>query len=114
MPYTDRGWFEYILPHELRYFGSPRKSAITDHDPRNFSKLDQVTSAIDTADSVPEGCEIWIRPSYKAKGWRGQKTPGWLVIYWVDHRYRCILSEMPFDDLPLSGEDDSAFLYLLR
>jgi len=114
MPYTDRGWSEYILPHGLRHFGNPRKSAITDLDLRNFSKLDQVTSAIDTGDSVPEGCEIWIRPSYKAKGWRGQKTPGWLVIYWVDHRYRCILSEMPFDDLPLSGEDDSAFLYLLR
>jgi len=100
----------YILPHGLRYFGNPRKSATTDHDPRKISKPDQVTSAIDTVDSVPEGCEIWIRPSYEAMGWRRQKTPGWLVIYWADHRYRQILNEMPSDDLPLSGEVDSALL----
>ena len=112
-PYADRGWFEYILPHGLRYFGNPRKSTTTDLDLRNFSKLDQVTSAIDTVDSVPEGCEIWVRPSYKAMRWRRPKTPGRLVIYWVDHRYRRILNEMPSDDLPLSGEDDSAFSYLL-
>ena len=91
----------YILPHGLRYFGNPRKSATTDHDPRKISKPDQVTSAIDTVDSVPEGCDIWIRPSYKAMGWRRQKTPGRLVMYWVDHRYRRILNEMPSDDLPL-------------
>jgi len=39
--------------------------------------------------------------------------PGWLVIYWADHRYRRILN-VPSNDLPLSGEDDSAFSYLLR
>ena len=109
MPYADRGWFEYQLPHGLRYFGNPRKSATTDLDLRNFSKLDQVTNTIDTADSVPEGCEIWIRPSYQAIGWGRRKTPGRLVIYWVDHRYRRILSEVPSDDLPVSGEDDSEF-----
>jgi len=54
-PYTEHGWFEYILPHGLRYFGNPHKSAITDLDLRNFSTLDQVTSAIDTVDSVPDG-----------------------------------------------------------
>jgi len=70
-------------------------------------------SAIDVADSVPEGCEIWIRPSYKAMGWRRRKTPGRSVIHWVDHRYCWILNEMPIDDLPLSGADDSAFSYLL-
>jgi len=113
MPYADRGWFEYILPHRLRYFGNPCKSTTTNLDLQNFSKLDQVTSAIDTVDSVPEGCEIWVRPSYSAMGRRRQKTSRRLVIYWVDHRYRRILNEMPSDDLPLSGEDDGAFSYLI-
>ena len=80
-PYANRRWFEYILPHRLRYFGNPHKSATTDLDLRNFFKLDQVTGAIDAVGSVPEGCEIWIRPSYKAMGWRRQKTPGRLVVY---------------------------------
>ena len=62
---------------------------------------------------MPEGCEIWVRPSYSATGWRRQKTSGRLVVYWVDHRYRRILNEMPSDDLPLSGEDDGAFSYLI-
>jgi len=31
-PYADRGWFEYILLHGLRYFGNPHKSATTDLD----------------------------------------------------------------------------------
>jgi len=93
-----------------RYFGNPRKSAATDLDLRNIFKLDQVTGAVDAVDSVPEGWEIWIWPM----GWRRQKTPGRPVIHWVDHRYCRILNEMPFDDLPLSGEDDSAFSYLLR
>ena len=39
-PHTDRRWFEYILPHGLRYFNNPRKSATTALDLRNFSKLD--------------------------------------------------------------------------
>jgi len=109
MPYADCGWFEYMPPHGLRYFGNPRKSTTTDFDLQNFSKLNQVTSVIDTVDSVPEGCKIWVRLSYSATGWRRQKTPGRLVIYWVDHRYHRILNEMPSDDLPLLREDDSAF-----
>ena len=40
MPHTDHRWFEYILPHRLRYFNNPRKSATTALDLRNFSKLD--------------------------------------------------------------------------
>jgi len=60
-------------------------------------------------DSVLEECEIWIRLSYKVVGWRRQKMPGRLVIYWVDHRYHRILDEMPSSDLRLSGEDDSEF-----
>jgi len=40
MPYyADHGWFEYILPHRLRYFSNPHKNTMTDLDLRNFSKL---------------------------------------------------------------------------
>ena len=91
---------------------TPRKSAAMDLDQWNLFKLDQVTSVIDAVGSVLEGCKIWIRPSYKGMRWRRQKMPRWPVIHWVDHRYCWILNELPFDDLPLSGEDDSAFSYL--
>ena len=58
-------------------------------------------------DSVLEGCEIQIRPSYKETG--RHKTPRQLVIYGVDHHYRQIMNEMPSDGLPASGEDVSEF-----
>jgi len=42
----------------------------------------------------------------------GRRRPASLSF--IGWRYRRILNEMPFDVLPLSGEDDSAFSYLLR
>jgi hypothetical protein len=108
-PYADRGWYEYVLPHGLRYFGNPEKRATTDIDLRNFSKLDEVTHAVDAIDGVPEGCEAWVRPAYKTNTWVRKNVPSQLVIYWVDHRYRRILNEMPTDDFTLTEEDESQF-----
>ncbi|KAG6332906.1 hypothetical protein ID866_6184 [Astraeus odoratus] len=105
-PYAERGWYEYVLPHGLRYFGHPDKRATTDIDLRNFSKLDEVTRAVDSIDGVPEGCEAWVRPAHRGKAWGRKSAPSQLVVCWVDHRYRRILSEMPTDDFILTEEDE--------
>ncbi|KIJ05235.1 hypothetical protein PAXINDRAFT_21486 [Paxillus involutus ATCC 200175] len=76
-----RGWVEFSLPHGLR--------------------LDEVSVTIETAEVVPEGCEMSIRGAQGGKkGWRKQKAASEPVIFWIDHRSRRVLNEVP------SGDDD--------
>ncbi|KAH0840360.1 hypothetical protein J3R83DRAFT_1383 [Lanmaoa asiatica] len=106
-PHVSRGWTEYALPHGIRYYVNEDSRAITDLDLRNLTKLDEVSNAIDTADDVPEGCEMWIRTGTNTKkGWRKHKAGSEPVLLWVDHRHRRVLSEVPSDDYVTSGEDD--------
>lgn len=82
--------------------------AITDLDIRNLTKLDEVSNVVDTSDDVPEGCELWVRAGTNSKkGWRKHKAGSEPVLFWVDHRHRRVLSEVPSDDYVSSGEDDS-------
>ncbi|KAI6043664.1 hypothetical protein EDC04DRAFT_3138304 [Pisolithus marmoratus] len=113
-PYADSGWYEYVLPHGIRYFGNPEKRATTDLDLRSHARLEEVERVMESAmenvaeRQVPEGCEMWIRRSHKVSGWSRKKgaTMGDLVVFWVDHRYRRVLNDAPTDDGALSGEDD--------
>ncbi|KAI6159934.1 hypothetical protein EDD17DRAFT_869555 [Pisolithus thermaeus] len=113
-PYADSGWYEYVLPHGIRYFGNPEKRATTDLDLRSHARLEEVERIMESAmenvaeRQVPDGCEMWIRRSHKVSGWSRKKgaTMGDLVVFWVDHRYRRILNDVPTDDGAVSGEDD--------
>lgn len=113
-PYADSGWYEYVLPHGIRYFGNPEKRATTDLDLRSHARLEEVERVMESAmenvaeRQVPDGCEMWIRRSHKVSGWSRKKgaTMGDLVVFWVDHRYRRILTDVPNDDGAVSGEDD--------
>lgn len=106
--HVSRGWTEYALPHGIRYYVNEDIRAITDLDLRNSTKLDEVSNVVDTADDVPQGCEMWIRTGTNAKkGWRKHKAGSEPVLVWVDHRYRRVLNEVPSDDYVSSGEDDS-------
>lgn len=107
-PHTARGWTEYALPHGIRYYVNEDSRAITDLDLRNLTKLDELSNAIDTADDVPEGCELWVRTgTHSKKGWRKHKVGSEPVLLWVDHRHRRVLSEVPSDDYVSSGADES-------
>ncbi|KIJ07455.1 hypothetical protein PAXINDRAFT_19360 [Paxillus involutus ATCC 200175] len=62
---------------------------------------------IETAEVVPEGCEMWIRGTHGGKkGWRKQKAASEPVIFWVDHRSRRVLNEVPSEEYVPSGDDD--------
>lgn len=115
-PYVHRGWTEYALPHGIRYFTNEDSRAITDLDLRNLTKLDEASNTIDTSEDVPDGCEMWIRAvSNGKKGWRKHKAGSEPFLFWVDHRHRRVLNEVPLDD-HVFGEDDSKssmVLYLL-
>ncbi|KIJ07454.1 hypothetical protein PAXINDRAFT_19359 [Paxillus involutus ATCC 200175] len=106
-PLVARGWVEFSLPHGLRYYENRESHAITDIDLRNLARLDEVSVTIETAEVVPEGCEMWIRGTHGGKkGWRKQKAASEPVIFWVDHRSRRVLNEVPSEEYVPSGDDD--------
>ncbi|KAI6028799.1 hypothetical protein F5J12DRAFT_807775 [Pisolithus orientalis] len=114
--YSNGGWYKYVLPHGIQYFGNPEKRATTDLDLRSHARFEEVERVMENAmknvaeRQVPGGCEMWIR--HKESGWSKKKgvSMGDLVVLWVDHRYRRILNDVPTDDGTVSGEDDRVLI----
>ncbi|KIJ13350.1 hypothetical protein PAXINDRAFT_13916 [Paxillus involutus ATCC 200175] len=88
-PLVARGWVEFFLSHGPRYYENRESHAITDIDLRNLARLDEVSVTIETAEVVPEGCEMGIRGVHGGK--KGSRR---------------VLNEVPSEENVPSGDDD--------